>query len=226
VKYLGIGCLLAIVVLLCPNVVNAQLSTVDSTDMTTHMEILSTGFVQGSFDVCNGILNDATYDDLDWEQYFKVYFGSHSITDTLAIRLFYGKVNGGLGGGDPEIQNGMIPTTIYISDSLLAQHAGDLINIMNSDADVRESMIWSYRFMESSLIGNVTLARKTETYNALRNQIALYPLHFYKPNTIDTTNNRYTGWLRGQLYANLVESVEHTPQVKSEIATAVGMTGL
>jgi|GEM_PF-6061842 len=208
-----------------PALCGAQLSTEDSTRMTTHMEILSTGFVQTSYDTCLVVLWNSSYDHHAWEDFFVAYFGNHALTDSLAVRLFWPSVYSYHGWGDTKLHNSLIPTSIYATDSLLEEYAGDLIATMNGNEEVRQSFIWFYRFMEYSLNGDITSERRIEAYEALKNQISTYPEHFYKPNKIDTTNNLYTGWLRGQIYANLVESVEHTPQVKTEIATTVGLAG-
>jgi len=204
---------------------HTQLSTLDSTRMTTHMEVLSVGFVQASFDTCDGLLGNAGYDQFDWEDFFKTYFGSRPLSDSLAIPLLVNRMYSYRGAGDVKLHNSMIPTAIYATDSLLVEHGGNLAATMNGNSDVRQSLIWFYRFLEYSVNGAITSARRDEAYQALKNQISSYPAHFYKPNNVDTADNQYTGWLRGQVYACLVESAEHTPQVKSEIAATVGLTG-
>lgn len=49
----------------------AQLSGVDSTRMTTHMEVLSVGFQQPSWDTCQAIMSELSYDEYDWESFYR-----------------------------------------------------------------------------------------------------------------------------------------------------------
>jgi len=205
---------------------NAQLSPLDSTRMTTHMEVLSTSFVVESSDTAQQIIDDLTYDDADWESFLRNYFGSRSLTQALFDNLMYSWIYLYDSEAATNFRNAYLPTCNYVFDSLMSEHFADLGNVMANDSDVRESIRLSLREVRGCCIHDSTdLARRTTAYDALRAAAALYPSIFDKQNTLDTVANAHSLWLRGQLYFGLRDALALTPVIRDEIATTVGLTG-
>jgi hypothetical protein len=207
-------------------VVPTGLSPADQTLMTTNLQILSTGWVQESVDICNSILAKPEYTAVDWTEFFSGYFASYPFTYEL-----YGYLNYPLFwwfGDDVhlKLQEALIVATCQRIDATMTEHGNDLSAALSADANLRITFAMSHIFLkETAHYGVVGQARLQELYDYYVSLVEAWPQYWKKSSTIDINTHPYIAALAAQVQANLRDFLPLTPDRKAEIATVLDLQG-
>lgn len=202
------------------------LSPGDHTLMTTHLQILSTGWDQDSVDICNTIVAKPEYDANDWITFFTDYFDTNPLTYELWEYLGYPAFWWFGEDVHLKLQEGLIAAMLVRIDDTMAQHGNQLSQALVADENLRETFVNAHRFMnEIAHLGVVGEARKQELYNYYVNYVQDWPHYWKKSSTIDVKETPYIAALAAQVQANLRDLLPLTPTRKAHIATVIDLQG-
>lgn len=219
---------LAVLVLLVAGVAlvtsccSASLTIGDRDTLTSHLEVISTGWVQASVDAADTILAQSWYTASDWEEYFSYYFANHLLNYNLAYFLehpvffwFGEEVNA-------DLQAGLYPVLTARIAELTAAHPSDLGAAMDTDSDLRDTLVSAHRFLVFYASRGIVVPQQN-LYDFCADYITEYPQYFSHATTLGVAAQPYIGYLRTQVCYNLREAVRPLPV--ADIASCLDLAG-
>ncbi len=202
------------------------LSPEDHRELTACLQTISSGWVQPAVDQCNVILTKPQYDAADWQSFFTEYFDANPFTDDL--RNYLGYPVFWWFGEDVHLrlQMGLVAPMETNVERIMQAHPADLGPALAADANLRQTLINSHRFLNHILVlGIVYATTKQSIYDFYRAHIGRYPGFLRADVVINNSAQPYVAVVRAQVHMNLRDAVPLTPQVKDEIAQTLGLSG-
>lgn len=202
------------------------LSPEDHRELTACLQTISGGWVQSAVDQCNTILSKPQYDAATWQSFFTEYFAGNPFTDELRFYLqhpvfwWFGE------DVHLKLQMGLIVPMETNVERIMQAHPADLGPALAADANLRQTLINSHRFLNHiPVLGIIDAATKQNIYDFYRAHIGRYPNFLRADVVINNSAQPYVAVVRAQVHMNLRDAVPLTPQVKDEIAQTIGLTG-
>jgi len=115
-------------------------------------------------------------------------------------------------------------------DAVTRTHPTGLPTLLQSDAALRRDYVNAHLLIATasrtlSWSNNASLKQRREIYDFYRKLVSSHPQYFRKNVVYDRRTQSVMAWLRERVYRSLIDSIPLTEDVKSEIASTIGLTG-
>jgi len=203
------------------------LTTKDETDLRNALEVMSAGWVQSSADVATRILGNSTYNSNDWNTFFEKYFNQqqHNFTDSLRNYIGYPVFYWSSDSAKTNLQTGFVEPLWNKTNRIFSSNP-NLEQAMNNDVNIRQTLFNSHRiFVYISQFNAVSDSTKTIIFDKYKTFINSYPNYMKAYITFDKNSNHYVPSLRAQMWMAFSEIKNLTPEIKTDIANTIGLSG-
>lgn len=109
-------------------------------------------------------------------------------------------------------------------EAIMAAHRNDLGKALAADAALRDTLFGMHYGLRSVTVALLPLQDRQKVRDWYRDHIGRYP-QYLRRRQLDPSADAYVGYLAGQVWVNLFESLPDTPQHRRETADTCGFTG-
>jgi hypothetical protein len=230
IQRLSQAAVLAAVTLCLTSPVNASLSEADRNTLSEHLPIITE--CQGwpdSWDQCTGILANPTYEAADFEEFFNEYFVDHVLTWCLLSYYEYSAFWWHSQEVHETLQDAWSSVFFDLVDSTIADYGSALGSAFAADPDLAANCTLGMAFIHAIQTHQHSLAspeEKGEIDDQIQNWISSgVPELLRKSVLIDPEVDPFVNVFRAQLYTDLIDAYEISPDRRAELAAAIGITG-
>lgn len=190
------------------------------------LDTLSNGWDQSSADEANQILSNELYDESDWEEFFQDYFAERPLTNDLKEYLVYPVFYWFSEESHWNLQHGIThPLLALLEDKMdINQSEYELANKLDTDRDIRETVINVHKFMNNIFnVGVDSEELRTDIFQFYKTHIDTFSYIYKQSVTLDINDLPYLATIRGQIYINLRDAFRVMSITKEEISEIIGL---
>jgi hypothetical protein len=234
-RILGLSVLLVALVLFGPIISSDHvfayavdvLSPEDKANLTSYLQQLSLSWVQEAVDSANSILSKETYGPLAWTNFFGEYFAANPLTDQLKFYLQHPIFWWFSDTVHYSLQEGVSVPLLNKIKAIMDAHtnANDLSSALNSDSNLLQTLMNSHRLLNMIVKQSVTDQKRNLIYGFYKTLVGSHLNVLSIAATFDPSTQPYLGVVRAQTHVNLRDTLPLSPQVKSEVAETIELTG-
>ena len=206
---------------------DASLSPTDHELMTTNLEILESGWVQSSVDICNSIILNTNYTSEDWTEFFQDYYADHLLTEELWSYLGYPMFWWFSEPIHYSLQRAHQLIFLEQTDDLLA--SAELAVVLANQPAEREhlfSMLKVLNLLAAHEQSVLSAAQQDAILQNEENWINQYPAFYKRGNHLDPNTQPYRALIGLQLHITLLSSKELTADRIEELNQLFGFSGM
>ncbi len=205
----------------------ASLSPTDHDLMTTNLEILASGWVQSSVNICNNIILNPNYTSNDWREFFHDYYADHLLTEELWSYLGYPMFWWFDSDTNYKLQRSHQLIFLQQTDDLLART--DLSAVLANQPAEREhlfSMLKVLNLLAAHEKSVLSAAQQDAILQEEENWINQYAAFYKRGNHLDPHTQPFRALIGLQLHITLLAGEELTADRIAELNQLFGFSGM